>query len=456
MGIFGNGKELKKLKAQVSQLQHQNNTSLSTSVQAVFPKWEIKSVPNRYCDTDDIYSIVKRLAQTSAMIPMYPYYEKNESAARKLKQFNPNDKPWQVKSLMTKALEDLPETDPVYSLLENPSPTLSKYEFYEAAYSMLYLHGECLIYKERGEVRNAPIHLHILFPQFVVLNVTRTWPQHIVSYDYVIDGVKVISNIQPDDIIHIRYFNPNFSINGTELRGLSPLRVLANRLTMLDSNLNVSVAQMQNGGVNTIVYMEDLQDAEISVLNSHKDNFYRFAANSANSGSVYWAGGKMQAIPLGLKLADMEIEALGKTGFKKLCNAYSVSDRLFNNDATGSEVSDDNSRKALYTDAALPNVFRLAGALQSSLNKDFPDKKRVISADITGIPELQENYKDLAIWLSSSWWITPNEKRDMMKFDRYNTPEFDEPMIPAGLQTIADLAMVPDLDNPANDYGDGS
>ncbi len=70
----------------------------------------------------------------------------------------------------------------------------------------------------------------------------------------------------------------------------------------------------------------------------------------------------------------------------------------------------------------------------------------------TGIPELQENYKDLAVWLAAAWWVTPNEKRDMMQFDRYNAPEFDEPMIPTGLQTIADLAMVPDLENPANDY----
>jgi len=453
MGLFGESKKIKKLQAQVANLQAVNNTSLFTNSLPVYPQWDIKNVTSRYCDTDDVYSIINRITKASAGIPMYAYFEKDPSTAKQLKTFSPHGKPYHQKQLATKALEDLPETDPVYDLLENPSPTLSKFEWLEMCHSLLNLHGECIIWKERGDVRSKPIYLHPLFPQFVVLKVTRSFPNTIIGYDYIVDGVRVMESIPPEDIIHIRYFNPNYSINGTELRGLSPIRILADRLTRMDNAFDASVSQLQNGGVSTIVYMEDLVDeSATTIINNHKYNFYKFFTNKQNTGSVYWAGGKMQAIPLGLKLSDMEVAALDKIDFKKLCNAYSISDRLFNNDATGSEVSDDNARKALYTDACLPNVFRFAAALQNGLKDDFNDKKRVIYADISGIPELQDNMKDLAAWLAVAYWIDPNEKREMMKFDRSTNPTFNEYLVPTGLQLLSDLTSVDDLPNVANDY----
>lgn len=455
MGIFGKSakdKRLDRLQQQVNSLQTQNSTNLFGSVTAVFPRWDIKDIANRYCSTDDVYSVVRRLSQTSAMIPMYAFGVKNINAAKQLKQASPYLKGYEKKLLEIKALEDLPDTDPVMELLENPSDLLSKFEFYDAVYSMLYLHGECILYKERGEVRPTPRKLHILFPQFVVLNVSQSWPQTIVSYDYIVDGFKVMPNIMPEDIIHIKYFNPNFSISGHELRGLSPLKVLSNRLTRVDSNMNVSLAQLQNGGVNTIVTMEDINDDDAVVLNGHKDNFYRFTANSQNVGSVYWAGGKMTAIPLGLKLSDMEVTALAEVDFEKLCNAYSISTVLFNSSKASTESNVKEMRKALYTDAALPNVYRVAAALQDGLANDFNDTKRVINADISGIPELQEDMKDLAIWLNAAWWIDPQEKREMMKYDRSENPALNNFIIPTGLQMLDDLIMTPDLPNTANDY----
>lgn len=451
--VLGYDKEIKKLKALAARSIQLSNISSFGNATAIYPMWDIKDVANRYCTTDDIYSIVKRLAATSALIPMYPYFEKDKAAAKQLKHFSPHGKPYEQKQLALKALEDLPETDPVYDLLENPSDTLSKFEWYEAAYSMLYLHGECIIWKERGEVRNRPIKLHILFPQHVVLKVGRTFPQTILAYDYVIDGIKVMENIPTEDIIHIRYFNPMMSLSGGELRGLSPLKVLAARLTRLDKEMDVSVAQLQNGGVNTIVYMDDLNESNgQTVIDVHKDEFYKFSSNRQNVGSVYWAAGKMQAIPLGLKLSDMEVSALAKIDFKKLCNVYSVSDRLFNNDATGSEVSDLGARKGLYTDACIPNTTRFADALQRGLKDDFPDKKRFILSDFSGVAVLQDNIKELAEWLAIAWWIDPNEKRDMMKFDKSNNQLFNNFIIPTGLQLIDDLNAVEPLENPLNDY----
>ena len=154
------------------------------------------------------------------------------------------------------------------------------------------------------------------------------------------------------------------------------------------------------------------------------------------------SGGKVTAIPLGSTLADMQVIEAAKVNFKKICNVYAVSDRLFNNDATGSEVSDDNANMGLYTNAVLPNVYRVRDALNKSLLPDFKDKKRQIREDISEIPVLQADMKRMAEWLGSSWWITPNEKREMMKFDAIDEGLFNQPLIPSGLQTLEDLTII--------------
>ena len=153
---------------------------------------------------------------------------------------------------------------------------------------------------------------------------------------------------------------------------------------------------------------------------------------------------------------------LASVDFKKLCNAYGVSDRIFNNDAPGSENSDDGARKGLYLDAVLPLVYRVVDAHKIGLLEEFEkgreyvegeqvvrvtgDKvKRDLQADLSEISVLQENFKDMAVWLAAAWWITPNEKRQMMKFDTIQDEYFNQPLLPAGLMSLEDAQAVPDL-----------
>jgi hypothetical protein len=46
--------------------------------------------------------------------------------------------------------------------------------------------------------------------------------------------------------------------------------------------------------------------------------------------------------------------------------------------------------------------------------------------------------------LSGAWWLTGNEKRDMMSFDADPNPMMDDYMIPAGLVPMAG-SMIDDI-----------
>jgi len=439
---------------------------------AIYPTDDIAGYSATYGTQDDIHSIVKMLANTAALIPLYGYKVVNDKTAKQLARIKqPHNAMFQTKALQLKALEDLPDTDRVEQLLQFPSENQTQYEFLELIYTFLLLSGEAFILKERPEVGiNAGLttQLHILFPQNVVIKVSDTLPRKIVAYEYRVNGQLIYDNISPDDIIHIKYANPVMDFNGGELRGLSPLKVLVKRLTRLNANMNLSVAQMQNGGVETIVYDKAIMDgAAADVAGKRKDSFYRFLKDKTNAGAPYFATGEMGALHIGSTLADLGVSALEKVDFKKLCNVFGTSDILFNNDAGSTESNVKEMIKRTYTNTILPNVYRLRDALKHELLTEFElgrkvetvdefgepfilnvkgdSIKRDIQADISEIPELQENYKDMAEWLGKSWWVTPNEKRKMMKFEAIPDTIMDMPLIPQGVQTLEELQAIADL-----------
>lgn len=453
MGFF-DSKKIKALTEQVKALQRNNLSAFVENISkqiAIYPNYDIKDGADRYATTDDIYSIVRMLATTAARIPLYGYIVKDERKAKELKRLvQPHKMPLQTKALVLKALEDLPETDPVYELLENPSQLMSKFEFFEAIHTLLLLNGECFLLKEKpdfGKNAGKPISLLIMYPQNVVLKVTESLPRQVVGYDYIIDGRKVYEDLPLEDVIHIKYFNPDVSFTGSELRGLSPIKVLKNRLTQLDSNNDVQTAQMQNGGIETIVFDKAPNDqAAVEINGSRKDNFYRFLKNPNNTGAPFFASGEMGALHIGSTLADLKVIESSGINFKKLCNAFGTSDILFNNGEASTESNVKEMTARTYTNTTLPNIYRVRDALIKGLLPDFKDgKKREIREDISEISELQPNSKEMAEWLNVAWWVSPNDKLEMMRFERNPNPLFDQPLIPSGYQTLEDLQAIPDL-----------
>lgn len=386
---------------------------------AMYPSWKESQWAENINGVDVIYSIIRRLVNAGHNIPIYGYEETKDGQ-----------------------LVDLPDTDPVAKILANPSLEMPPLEFWDLCLSLFNNFWKCPILKLKPEVgvnSGKTIALKPLIPCFLIPKLTQSYPKVIVGYDYIIDGYKIYENIDPEDIIMVQYTNPISSWG----ESLSPYHVIKKRLTRMEANMNNSVSQMQNGGVKSIVY--DKQDEDSSISEQRKDAYYKFARNPDNVGAAYFAAGELGHIELGLKLADLESSALDNMDKKGLCNVWQVSDRLFNNDATGSEISDKNARVALYTDAVLPTKQKFASAIAWSLSKDYSDKKRIIKPDISEVPELQRDMKTMADSVSVLPAFVPNEIRAMFKLDKINDPAMDKVYIKTGYTAIDDLQGEGDL-----------
>jgi hypothetical protein len=217
--------------------------------------------------------------------------------------------------------------------------------------------------------------------------------------------------------------------------------------------MDVSVAQLQNGGLPGIVYDEN-PEFGIEEAGFHKNNFANYLNNSSNKSAPYIWGGKIGYVPIGSTLADMDLASLADIDFDKICNVYGVSSTWFNNKSAATESNVKEMIKQIYTNAILPNIMRIQDAINTQLVPDF-NSQGIIMYDLSDVTELQEDMLAKANVYSAMPVIIPNEVREAMGWDRIDDPLMDMPLIKSGYQPIEDLRTIEDLedDNPTNNSG---
>ncbi len=412
-GIDNLKAELKAMQTGAVLAQMQNIT------QHVFPTWTVWKEIEAYRIQDDVYSVVSRLARTSAMIPLFGFDLSKD--------------------------EDLPVNDRVSIFLRGLT-LKDKIELY----TFLYLTGEVFIYKEKLIGANARVEkIHFFHPTYTTVLLSKSFPVKIIGYAYedVNAGFKV-QFIPPEDMVYIKYFNPTTDLQ-TSFRGLSPIRVLAQTLTRLKAGKDASVAQIQNGGVPGVLYLDtdSVNPKSQTIADAIKTNYANYSRNSDNKGAPFIYANKMGYLPLGLPLADMDVQDLAKIDFKKICNAYAISDTLFNNDAASTESNVKEMIRLMYTNAILPTLRLVQDALNNELIPDFGGDAKEVRYDLSDVTELQENMKEKADAFAALPVIRPNDVLTGMGYERSDDPLMDQYIIKTGYQTLEDLAPIDPLED---------
>jgi HK97 family phage portal protein len=433
MDIF-NLKKIKGLEQQVKALMQKQmlqtpltlNKGVNNAV-AVYPEYTIANNANEYVSNDNIYSIIKLLVTTALSVPSYLY--------------NVNDKGGKG---------DVNIDNELNGLLAEPNDEEDNKIFLEKIITDYYLHGEAFILLMKPNVgvnEGKAKAMYHLMPQGVILNMTDNFTK-VVSYDYIINGRKYLENIPKENIIHIKTFNPSFNSMG---RGVSPLKVLLKRIERVKSNFDAATAQLQNGGVPGIVYEKGNYDNTFAseIIGQRKQNFYNYLVDRNNVGAPYFSVGDMGYIQLGLKLADLETLNLESADFKKICNAYSIDSKLFN-DVDGLKYDNYNiAMKRLYTMTILPCIRAINSALQRQLiDKENKGSKLLLIEDISEITELQEDMQYMANVYSSLPIMIPYVILDSFKIPYEDNEEIRKVYIKQGYMPLEDMNInVGDISN---------
>ena len=424
MGLFdkllgGNDKKqiqllTREVKALQSNVIAQQISSITTRI---YPTWDVWKDVETYRIMDEVSSVVKYLANIAAMIPMYTY---------------------------DKATKEYLGDDEALSVFIESLTFDQRY----VMYLNLYLFDECFIYKEIIEFGpNAGIkNIHFLHPQNMTLILSVGFPNQTIGYVYQDNLQGITLNFFTSEVIFIKGFNPTIDYQ-RQHRGQSPISLLCQTLTRLESGKSGSVAQLQNGGLPGVLF-EKGNDREaweqIEQKGTRDEKLQRFLRNQDNKGAPYTAYGDLGWLQMGLPLADMQVSELAKIDKDAIYNAYAVSNRLFNNDATGSEVSDKSARKSLYLDAIKPKVIRVQDAFNKYVVPDFK-VKAYVKYDFSDIEVLQENLLDKANALAAAPVMIPNDILEAMGYERKDDPEMEKVFVKSGYQPLDDFIPVEDV-----------
>ncbi len=387
----------------------------------IFPHYGVMKEQMVYQTLDDLYSVVSKIATTAALIPLYGEYEDGS-------ELKPKDK------------------------LNAFLKTLT-FEQKEIAYLYLLLQGEIFGYKEKIEFGvNAGVkQLRFLNPYNVVVLISQTFPYEIIGFRY-FDSVHGENfDIDVEDMMYVRLFNPDVDIN-KQVRGLAPVRVLSQRLARIKAGLDVSVAQLQNGGVPGVLY-DKFTGYESGAMGIRQNQIHKFWTNSSNKGLPYVASGDMGYLAIGSDLVELDLATLGDIDLDKICNVYHVPSTEYNRKDASTESNVQVHNKSFLTNGTLPIVKRFVDGINIQVLPDI-DTKGIIKEDLSDIPELQPNMREKAEGYAASPIMIPNAVLEGLGQKRIDDDEnMNKPWIKNGYTLFSEASVdTTELPNNAQDY----
>lgn len=403
-------------------------------------------VDDGYVANDIVYSIIKLITDKAKLAPFHVYKVVDEKAAKKYKslaaQKDINLK--ELETLHKKAYELYTGDQRLNELLKYPNEEDCWSDLVEQWCGFKLITGNSFIYGkliEAGNNQGKPYELFALPSQFmaIIANI-NVFPPTRAGYQLYYGQMW---SFDTKEILHDKYFNPQWGVTGGQLYGQSPLRAAAKNLTRSNEAKTAAVASFQNGGPAGVLFMNDERfdptsgQAQAQALKTAVSQ----KGGAANFNSIAVSGYKVDWKQIGLSPVELNIIESEKWDLKALCNIYGVPSQLLNDSDSKTYNNQREGEKALTLRCAIPLLNSLTENLNRKLHSDWGYKgtNLYVDYDLSVYGELEANKAEQTAWLNTAWWISPKQKLDIMNIevpDYIPTEELEKLYIPTGLQTI--------------------
>jgi HK97 family phage portal protein len=403
-------------------------------------------VDDGYVANDIVYSIIKLITDKAKIAPFHVYKVVDEKAAKKYKslaaQKDINLK--ELETLHKKAYELYTGDQRLNELLKYPNEEDCWSDLVEQWCGFKLITGNSFIYGkliEAGNNQGKPYELFALPSQYmaIIANI-NVFPPTRAGYQLYYGQMW---SFDTKEILHDKYFNPQWGVTGGQLYGQSPLRAAAKNLTRSNEAKTAAVASFQNGGPAGVLFMNDERfdptsgQAQAQALKTAVSQ----KGGAANFNSIAVSGYKVDWKQIGLSPVELNIIESEKWDLKALCNIYGVPSQLLNDSDSKTYNNQREGEKALTLRCAIPLLNALTENLNRKLHTDWGYKgtNLYVDYDLSVFGELEANKSEQTAWLNTAWWISPKQKLDIMNIevpDYIPTEELEKLYIPTGLQTI--------------------
>lgn len=398
----------------------------------------------------DVYAAINLITRKAATAPPILYEVKDDRAFQKYKAFTSNISKSQdvaeALHLRTKALEEVSNNNPIVQTLLNPNELQSYYEFMDNYYGFKLITGNSYMYGV-GPVTGVNAGK---FKQLYIL------PAHLVRIisdgrynpvaGYTLTTKYDSQDLPAEKVMHSKYWNPDYSTEGSHLYGQSPLRAALRVLQQSNDAQTANVKLFQNTGAMGILY--DNSDDGMSPEQAYELQRKWQTENSGvdNQGKIVISSSKIGWQQLGLSPVDLAIIDSQKMSLRQICNVYKINSALLNDPDNKTYNNMYEARKALISDAILPELISARYDLNKWLVEPYKKsdgRDYFLDFDLSVFPELQEDKKEQIQYLERAWWLTPNQKLEEMGYGRNPNPDMDKVYVSIQVKPIDSMNIDP-------------
>lgn len=286
-----------------------------------------------------------------------------------------------------------------------------------------YSYGNVL---KSGANAGIPNTIDTMPAHLMTIKTTDVFPPRAASYELMTFNQKFTK----EEILHEKYWNPDWGIMGQQLYGMSPLKAALKNINRNNSAKDASTAKFQNGGVDGFAYFDDQRvdpDQGIEQLNALKIKYNEEYTGARNRGKIALSGWKMGYIPLGLSPVELAIIESERWDALMFCNIFGVPPELMGLTAkTYNNMKE--AEKALTTRCAIPLLTSKKNHFNYKLLTDwgFKGKNIYLDYDTDCFTELQVDITETLTGIEKLTMRTPNEERESIGWDALKIPEADE------------------------------
>lgn len=395
-----------------------------------------KAISEGYNGNTAVFSIVNKDAQKFAAVPQYLYKANSEGDEK-------------IENELSK-------------LLQRPNEYQGADAFREQLRAYRKLTGEVFIWLNRGilveglggdaRLKRPVLEMFVLPTDQVLVVPDPNNVFGVLGYILELNGDR--KKIAKEDVIHWKGTSLEFDASTrSHLRGVSPLSAGYKTLQQNNSATDAAVRMYQNDGAKGVLFNESF-DALDPVQKQDVRGVVNKRVNSNDvKGAVATLPGKWGYLDLGKGSTDLDLLEGKKIAMQELCFLFDVPYEFF--DPSTTFANKEQAQKGWLYNSIIPACKQFDDELNRVLLQAFGlAGTAVIRSDFDDLPELREDVAQLVTSLNTAWWITGNEKREWMGFDKVASPLMDEVMVPSGFQPISDAGMSQqDIQSQLNDQG---
>lgn len=408
-------------------------------------------VKDGYQENDIIYSAVRMIMEKVSCAPWGLYKVEDESSLKKYNAIISGKQTAkdfaEIKALRKKALVPLDNVNKqagkLSDLLKWPNEETTWNDLVAENIAYALITGNTMLWAnllDAGANSGLPQELYNMPAQYMVIKAKLGWPQRKVGFQL---NHGEIRDFTAEEVMHRKFWNPEYNINGSGLYGQSPLKAARRRTTRSNAAKKAGAVQLDNNGSAGVLYVDDAlvpptgREAQMKLM---KDAWSKEYSGAENYGKIAFSGYKMGYANVGTSLKEMGLVDVEELDLRGLANIWGIPSQLLNDPENKSYNNQKEAEKALTSRCALPQLIAFRDHFNRKIQTHWGFQGQNVYADfdMSVYSELQEDQGEKWLWVSKLP-VSSAYKLELMGLDVPDDPNLDIILVDGTQIPLSDL-----------------